>query len=105
MREMLDSQNASEALAERVEGDRMAAFGMSETGADSAVLLKTQRLGRVLTVKVQTAGWRAWVGLKREPPQDSPLLYGNGLNPNSFKKELCFSFAARMDASMATNSS
>jgi hypothetical protein len=36
MREMLDSQNASEALAERVEGDRMAAFGMSETGADFA---------------------------------------------------------------------
>jgi hypothetical protein len=53
MREMLDSQNASEALAERVEGDRMAAFGMSETGHDSAVLLKTQRFGRVLTLKVQ----------------------------------------------------
>jgi hypothetical protein len=53
MREILDSQNASGALAERVEGDRMAAFGMSETGADFAVLLKTQRLGRVLTLKVQ----------------------------------------------------
>ena len=53
MREMLDSHNASEALAERVEGDRMAAFGVSETDADSAVLLKTQRFGRVLTLKVQ----------------------------------------------------
>jgi hypothetical protein len=31
----------------------MAAFGMSETGADSAVLLKTQRFGRVLTLTVQ----------------------------------------------------
>ena len=54
MREILDSQNASGALAERVEGDRMAAFGMSETACDFAVLLKTQRLGWVLTVKVQT---------------------------------------------------
>ena len=32
----------------------MAAFCMSETGVDSAVLLKTQHLGRVLTLTVQT---------------------------------------------------
>jgi len=80
-------------------------FGMSETGSNSAVLLKTQRFGRVLTVKVRTQGWRAWVGLKREPPQDSTPLYGNGLNPNSFKKALCFSLADTMAASMATSSS
>jgi hypothetical protein len=53
MREMLDSQNASGALAERVEADRMAVLGMSETEADSAVLLITQRLGWVLRLKVQ----------------------------------------------------
>ena len=54
IREMLDSQNASGASAERVGGDRIAAFGMSETGAESAVFLKTQRFGSVLTLTVQT---------------------------------------------------
>jgi len=32
----------------------MAAFGMSETACDFAVLLKPQHLGWVLTLKVQT---------------------------------------------------
>ena len=54
----------------------MAAFGVSETGADSAVLLKTQRFGRVLTLKVQTARVACVGGFKaRASARVTPTLW------------------------------
>ena len=54
----------------------MAAFGMSETGANSAVLLKTQRFGRVLTLKVQTARVACVGGFKaRASARLTPTLW------------------------------
>ena len=68
----------------------MAVFGMSETGHDSAVLLKAQHLGWVLTLKVQTAKVACMGGSKaRASARLTPTLW-QWPQPQLFQKGIVF---------------